>query len=151
MHLIIQLEERLNTVEATVSVMNSFTGCNDWFTFCWWSEDEGPSFDLGERTERNLGQTWLCVGHPLPNPGWGQTTTARAHSHSCEPEALSGPKTTQPHCPLSPGAPSLEDCRHGGTWTLDTERRWAPDFQRPIPPLPFTSVSLGCWLELRAG
>ena len=31
--LIIQLEERLNAVEATVSVMNSFTGGNDWFTF----------------------------------------------------------------------------------------------------------------------
>lgn len=54
MHLIIQLEERLNTVEATVSVMNSFTGCSDWFTFCWWSEDEGPSFDLGERTEEGI-------------------------------------------------------------------------------------------------
>ena len=67
--LIIQLEERLNAVEATVSVMNSFTGGNDWFTFWCWREDEGPSFDLGERTEEGIWKAriisktwWFCTG-----------------------------------------------------------------------------------------
>ena len=66
--LIIQLEKRLNTDGATVSVMNSFTGCNYWFTFWWWREDEGPGIPGREDREgiwkaRIISKTWwFCTG-----------------------------------------------------------------------------------------
>lgn len=110
-----------------------------------------------ERGQREIWPDMALCWASAPKGGmnqprvWGQTTIARAHSHSCEPEALSGPKNLT--APLSsksrstqPGGPGTD-----GTWTLDTERRWAP----PISGGPFllfrSPPSPWCWLELRAG